>query len=103
LESRAVCEQINKQTANETIMVVEQTTGWYVAALPCLGLFIYFEILHFLLLLFLTLFSTAHQKAEERKKKKLWSEVKGSGMGGCATLEGCGNVVVVSTNFKKIF
>jgi hypothetical protein len=28
LESRAVCEQINKQTANETIMVVEQTTGW---------------------------------------------------------------------------
>lgn len=30
LESRAVCEQINKQTANETIMVVEQTTGWYV-------------------------------------------------------------------------
>ncbi|CRK89429.1 CLUMA_CG003178, isoform A [Clunio marinus] len=27
LESRAVCEQINKQTANETIMVVEQTTG----------------------------------------------------------------------------
>lgn len=39
LESRAVCEQINKQTANETIMVVEQTTGWYVQA--CLGLFIY--------------------------------------------------------------
>lgn len=30
LESRAVCEQINKQTANETIMVVEQTTGWWV-------------------------------------------------------------------------
>lgn len=29
LESRAVCEQINKQTANETMMVVEQTTGWY--------------------------------------------------------------------------
>lgn len=28
LESRAVCEQINKQTANETIMVVETTTGW---------------------------------------------------------------------------
>lgn len=29
LESRAVCEQINKQTVNETMMVVEQTTGWY--------------------------------------------------------------------------
>lgn len=28
LESRAVCEQINKQTQNETMMVVEQTTGW---------------------------------------------------------------------------
>ncbi|CAO1439859.1 unnamed protein product [Diamesa serratosioi] len=27
LESRAVCEQINKQTQNETMMVVEQTTG----------------------------------------------------------------------------
>ncbi|KAG5672928.1 hypothetical protein PVAND_003016 [Polypedilum vanderplanki] len=27
IESRAVCEQINKQTVNETIMVVEQTTG----------------------------------------------------------------------------
>lgn len=32
LESRAVCEQINKKTANETIMVVEQTTGWYVTS-----------------------------------------------------------------------
>lgn len=49
LESRAVCEQINKQTANETIMVVEQTTGWYVTNIiffpslfiSLLGLFIY--------------------------------------------------------------
>lgn len=48
LESRAVCEQINKQTANETIMVVEQTTGWYVtnifSLLLSLGLFIYILI-----------------------------------------------------------
>lgn len=29
LESRAVCEQINKNAENEKMMVVEQTTGWY--------------------------------------------------------------------------
>lgn len=40
LESRAVCEQINKQTANETIMVVEQTTGWYVHIYVISSLFI---------------------------------------------------------------
>lgn len=44
LESRAVCEQINKQTANETIMVVEQTTGWYVLKASCMNFLFFLEL-----------------------------------------------------------
>jgi hypothetical protein len=29
LETRVLCEQINKQTPNEMMAVVEKTTGWY--------------------------------------------------------------------------
>ena len=47
LESRAVCEQINKQTANETIMVVEQTTGWYVANIFRWIIYLYSDSSHF--------------------------------------------------------
>lgn len=28
LETRVLCEQINKQTPNEMMAVVEKTTGW---------------------------------------------------------------------------
>lgn len=30
METRALCEQINKQTATEMMAVVHYTTGWYV-------------------------------------------------------------------------
>lgn len=30
LETRVLCEQINKQTPNEMMAVVEKTSGWYV-------------------------------------------------------------------------
>lgn len=30
METRALCEQINKNTATETQVIVHQTTGWYV-------------------------------------------------------------------------
>lgn len=29
LETRVLCEQINKQTPNEMMAVVEKTSGWY--------------------------------------------------------------------------
>lgn len=29
METRALCEQINKNTATESQVIVHQTTGWY--------------------------------------------------------------------------
>lgn len=30
METRALCEQINKQTSTESQVIAHQTTGWYV-------------------------------------------------------------------------
>jgi hypothetical protein len=91
LESRAVCEQINKQTANETIMVVEQTTGWYVAS-PMSRIIYLFRDFTFSAAFFDFVFDCSSE-SRRAKEKEVTRRVQWNGMGNCVTW-GCGSTTI---------